>query len=174
MSNIPSSPVFETDQLRVRCWCDADLPALMAVYGDGEAMKWVDDGQPITQEECVKWLEVTKANYGKRGYGMFAVELQSAPGVIGFCGIVHPGGQQEAEVKYAYLRAYWGQGIATEALIGLIDYGVAKHKLGYIMATAAPENVASHRVLLKAGMRRGALRHNEDGTYTQVFEYLAA
>ncbi|MEO0349564.1 MAG: GNAT family N-acetyltransferase [Cyanobacteria bacterium P01_A01_bin.15] len=166
--------VFETDRLCVRRWREADLPALMAVYGDGEAMKWVDDGQPITHEECVKWLEVTRANYGQRGYGMFAVERRSAPGVIGCCGIVHPSGQKEAEVKYAYLRSWWGQGIATEALIGLINYGVAKHKLNYIMATAAPENVASHRVLLKAGMRRGALRHNEDGTYTQVFEYLAA
>jgi RimJ/RimL family protein N-acetyltransferase len=104
---------------------------------------------------------------------MFAVELKSEPGAIGFCGIVHPGGQQEAEVKYAYLRRMWGQGIASEALLGLIQYGMSKHGISHMLATTAPENVASHRVLAKAGMSRGELRSNEDGSFTQVFEYRA-
>ncbi len=100
----------------MRRWRDMDPPELMAVYGDAEAMKWVGDGQPIAEDEGSNWLAITRRNYEKRGYGMFAVELKSKPGVIGFCGIVHPGEQQEAEVKYAYLRQFWGQGIATEAL----------------------------------------------------------
>jgi RimJ/RimL family protein N-acetyltransferase len=104
---------------------------------------------------------------------MFAVELKSGPGSIGFCGIVHPGGQQQAEIKYAYLRRMWGQGIASEALRGLIQYGINKHGIGHLLATTALENVASHRVLVKAGMSRGELRSNEDGSFTQVFEYTA-
>jgi RimJ/RimL family protein N-acetyltransferase len=165
--------VFETDRLVVRRWRDSDLPDLMAVYGDAEAMKWVGDGQPITEVECNEWLVVTRRNYEKRGYGMFAVELKAAPGVIGFCGIVHPGGQEEAEVKYAYLRRYWGQGIATEALRGLISYGSNVHGLSRMIATTAAENVTSHAVLAKAGMRRRQLRADDDGGFTQSFEYVA-
>ncbi len=145
----------------------------MAVYGDADAMRWVGDGRSISAEECNEWLVVTRRNYEKRGYGMFAVEFRSEPGVIGFCGIVHPGGQEEAEVKYAYLRRFWGQGIATEVLRGLISYGTSAHGLSRIIATTAPENAASHAVLAKAGMRRGVLRENEDGSFTQIFEYLA-
>ena len=163
--------VFETERLVVRRWRDSDLPDLMAVYGDAEAMQWVGDGQPITENECHEWLVVTRRNYEKRGYGMFAVELKAEPGVIGFCGIVHPGGQEEAEVKYAYLRILWGQGIATEALCGLITYGTSAHEITRFIATTAPENSASHAVLSKAGMRRGELRQNEDGSFTQLFEY---
>jgi RimJ/RimL family protein N-acetyltransferase len=104
---------------------------------------------------------------------MFAVELKRESGVIGFCGIVHPGGQEVAECKYAYLRRFWGQGIASEALVGLIGYGVTAHNVPFMIATTAPENIASHRVLVNAGMVKGEFRHNEDGSFTQVFEYTA-
>ena len=166
-----SDVVFSTERLVVRRWRDSDLSNLLAVYGDAEAMRWVDDGKPITVEECIKWLGVTRTNYEKRGYGMFAVEERAAPKVIGFCGIVHPGDQAEPEVKYAYLRSHWGRGIATETVAGLIQYGAATHGLRYIIATTAPANVASHRVLLKAGMERGALRDNGDGSHTQLFHW---
>lgn len=163
--------VFETARMAVRRWRDSDLPDLMAVYGDAEAMKWVGDGQPITENECLEWLVVTQRNYAMRGYGMFAVEFKSEPGVIGFCGIVHPDGQEEAEVKYAYLRRFWGRGIATEILRGLIGYGVSAHGITRLIATTAPENSASQAVLTKAGMSRGELRQDEDGEFTQLFEY---
>lgn len=165
--------VFETKRLLVRRWRESDLPDLLAVYGDEDAMKWIGDGRPITEDECKQWLVVTRRNYEKHGYGMFAVELKSEPGVIGFCGIVHPGGHEQAEVKYAYLRRMWGQGIASEALVGLIRYGVSAHGIERMIATTAPENAASQRVLVKAGMDRGELRVNEDGSFTQVFEYTA-
>jgi RimJ/RimL family protein N-acetyltransferase len=165
---------FETERLLVRRWRESDLPALVAVYGDAEAMRWVGDGRAITHEECLQWLAVTRSNYEKRGYGMFAIEERSSPSIVGFCGIVHPGGQSEPEVKYALLRAHWGLGLATEAVSGLIAYGARTHKLAFIIATAAPQNIASHRVLLKAGMQRAELRANDDGTHTQLFQWRAA
>jgi RimJ/RimL family protein N-acetyltransferase len=166
-------PEFKTERLLVRRWRDTDLPALLAVYGDADAMRWVGDGRAITHEECLQWLAVTRANYEKRGYGMFAIKERSSPGVIGFCGIVHPGGQPEPEVKYALRRSQWGRGLATEAVSGLIAYGASNHNLAFIIATTAPRNVASHRVLLKAGMRRAELRANDDGTHTQLFHWRA-
>ena len=165
--------IFRTDRLLVRRWRESDLPDLNAVYGDADAMRWVGDGRPITDEECCKWMEITRENYEKRGYGMFAVERNATPGVIGFCGIVHPGGQVEPEIKYAYHRSCWGQGFATEVVVGLISYGVEVHGLRQLIATTAPDNTASHRVLLKAGMTRGKLVEDEDGSPTQVFEWFA-
>lgn len=166
-----SDVVFQTDRLVVRRWRESDLPALLAVYGDAGAMRWVGDGRAVTEEECVKWLDVIRTNYKRRGYGMFAVEQKSTPGVIGFCGIVHPGNQLEPEVKYAYLRSHWGRGFATEAAAGLLQYGASVHGFHHVIATTAPANVASHRVLLKAGMERGALQNNADGSQTQLFQW---
>jgi RimJ/RimL family protein N-acetyltransferase len=169
-----SETVFDTERLVVRRWRDADLPSILAVYGDAEAMRWVGDGNPLTQENCVKWLAVTHTNYMKRGYGMYAVVGKSDGSTIGFCGLVHPGGQVEPEIKYAYLRSHWGRGYASEAAGGMLKYGATSQGMQRIIATAAPENIASHRVLLRAGMHRGALRRNEDGSHTQLFLWQVA
>lgn len=153
----------------MRRWRDSDLPDVLAVYGDADAMRWVGEGKPLSREESIKWLEVTRTNYEKRGYGMFAVEEQKSQGVIGFCGIVHPGGQTEPEIKYAFRRSQWGRGFATEAVAGLISYAAATHRLRHIIATVALANVASQRVLLKAGMTRGKVRDEDDGGKVQLF-----
>ena len=163
--------IFESQRLQCRRLVSKDLDALLEVYGDTEAMRWVDDGSPLTEAEARAWIQVTQNNYRKRGYGMFALEELATHKVIGFCGLVHPGGQPEAEVKYALLRTYWGQGLATEAVKELLNYGERRYGLTHIIATVDPDNLASQRVLTKVGMARTELRENEDGSQTQVFEW---
>ena len=174
MGRNPDAPtLFETARLRCRRWVASDLAVLAEVYGDADAMRWVGDGEPLSREGCEVWLEVTARNYRTRGYGMFALEDRSSGEVVGFCGLVHPGGQTVAEVKYALHRASWGRGLATEAVRALLAYGAAAHGLERIIATVAPLNHASQRVLGKAGMRSIAVRRNDDGTSTHVFEWVA-
>lgn len=165
--------VFVTERLHARRWRDSDLTALLAIYGDGDAMRWVGDGSPLSEDEGRRWLVVTRNNYEKRGYGMFALESAEAGEVVGFIGIVHPGGQPEPEVKYAFAREHWGKGLATEAVRGVVEYGSSVHGLRRMIATTAPENAASHRVLLKSGFEKGELRNNRDGTFTQLFVWAA-
>jgi RimJ/RimL family protein N-acetyltransferase len=47
-----SDIVFTTDRLIARRWRTSDVAALLAVYGDAEAMRWVGEGRPITLPEC--------------------------------------------------------------------------------------------------------------------------
>jgi RimJ/RimL family protein N-acetyltransferase len=86
---------------------------------------------------------------------------------------VHPPGRVQPEIKYALRRDCWGRGLATEAAAGLLAYAHAAFGIERVIATTAPENEASHRVLLKAGMQRGELRRNEDGSFTQFFVWTA-
>ena len=146
---------------------------MLAVYGDADAMRWVGDGSPITLSECEEWVRVTGRNYALRGYGMFAVEEIATGRVVGFCGIVHPGGQPEPEVKYAFLRDAWGQGYATEIVDALLRWGAARFGLPAIIATVAPDNHVSQRVLEKAGATRTTLRVNDDGSRTLVYAWHA-
>lgn len=173
--SVPAPPdlIFTSERVRFRRWRDSDFASILAVYGDEDAMRWVGDGSPLNTEDATRWLGVTRNNYAKRGYGMFTIESVSTGEVIGFIGIVHPGDQLEAEVKYALARQHWGLGLATEALQGVVEYGVRAHQLTALIATTAPANVASHRVLEKSGFVRGELRTNEDGSRTQVFEWRA-
>ena len=93
--------------------------------------------------------------------------------MAGFCGLVHPRRQVEAELKYAFLPSAWGRGLATEAAAALLAYARAGLGLPSVMATVDPEHVASQRVLVKAGMTRGMLRDNDDGSQTQLFHWRA-
>ena len=161
--------MLETARLRIRRIVADDANAMHVVYGDADSMRYVGDGQPLTRERCEEWVRVTAKNYERRGYGMFALEERASGQVAGFAGLVHPGGQDDAELKYALAPAFQGRGYATEAAIALLDYGrtvVPGHR---IIATAFPQNLASHRVLAKAGFVAAPPRREPDGTETLVF-----
>lgn len=144
-----------------------------AVYGNAEAMRWVDDGRPLDRPGCVAWIEITRRNYNERGYGMYALELDQGGDVVGFCGLVHPGGQEIPEIKYAFLRDHWGQGLATEAVRGMLAHAAEHLGLACVIATVAPENTASLRVLAKSGMSYLESRRNEDGSMTDTYMWSA-
>lgn len=163
-----SQPVFRTPRLDARHITVSDVDAMLAVYGDPVVVRYVADGQPLGRARCEQWVEVTLRNYATRGYGMVALVEQATGAIVGFCGLVHPAGQVEPEIKYALRQDCWGRGFATEAAIGMLGYA---RQLGLpkVIATTDPENETSHKVLLKAGMRRAELRRNEDGSFTQLF-----
>lgn len=165
--------LFQTERLLIRQLTADDYDAMYAVYSDPEAMRWVDDGQSIGRDECKQWIEITLKNYAKYGYGMSVIELQTSGVVIGFAGLVHPGGQETAELKYTFLKEYWGQGFATEMARGMIDYGQRAFGLKEIIATIDPENLASQRVMAKVGMIHAETVDNEDGTFTELFRWTA-
>lgn len=66
-----------------------------------------------------------------------------------------------AEVGYAIARKYWGQGFATKAVTRALRIAFGELEgVKRIQALVLPENVASQRVLHKAGfVREGVLRN---------------
>lgn len=165
--------VFETERLICRRWLPQDFDALYTIYSDAEAMRWVGDGQPITRRECEAWFSVTERNYASRGYGMFTVLDRATSAVAGFCGLVHPSGQADPEIKYAFARSQWGRGFATEIVRAMLGYGAAAHGLARIIATVAAEHRASQRVLIKSGMVHESSYTEADGSITAVYAWKA-
>ncbi len=170
----PIGSMFSTERLHVRKIARTDYDDMMRVYGSEEGARWVGDGTPITAEDCARWIDVTFDNYARRGYGMSAVELAASGEVIGFAGLVHPGGQEVAELKYAYAKEHWGQGFATEVAEGMLKYGTEAFGIERVIATTAPENTPSHRVLTKVGMVDIGTHDDEDGDPVQTFEWRLA
>jgi len=84
--------------------------------------------------------------------------------------LVHPGGQAQAELKYALDPRYWGHGFASEAVEAMLVAAGSLFKLGELMATVHPDNHASQRVLEKSGFIEVQTRLNPDGTETLVYE----
>lgn len=112
---------------------------------------------PYTRKDAEEW--VTTCQNLAEGQTVLAVEVDGAlAGGAGFEGIgaVYP---RTAMVGYWLGRAFWGRGIATEALRALTAHAFASSCLNRIEAGVFPWNRASMRVLEKAGYRlEGLLR----------------
>jgi len=63
------------------------------------------------------------------------------------------------ELGYVLTRLHWGKGYMTEALRGLVDWALKQQHIYRIWAVCDVDNIASARVMEKAGMQReGILR----------------
>jgi RimJ/RimL family protein N-acetyltransferase len=115
-------------------------------------------------------MEVTRSNYRRHGYGMFAIERRGDRAPVGFGGLVHPGDGPDAEAKYACIADACSRGHATEFVRGPIGHAAAAYGLTRIVATVAAGNAASRQVLLKFGFRRSGTRAEAIGGRTELFE----
>lgn len=73
---------------------------------DVDTMRWVGDRSSLSCEQCAELVVVTQRNYALRGYSTSALVARHSGKVIGFCGLVHPGGQADVEIKYALRRDF--------------------------------------------------------------------
>ena len=108
---------------------------------------------------------------------LWVVEWRRQPGFLGWCGVFPLEDSGLIELGYRYVRAAWGQGIATEAGRAVLDYAFRELQLDPIVAVADPDNHASRRVLEKLGLRsQGRARHyGQDLAFYRLTlaEYLA-
>ena len=88
-----------------------------------------------------------------REYGIWATEIDTSSEMVGYCGLRYLDELDEVEILYGLARPYWGRGIATQAAKASISYGFNVSALDKLIAMVLPENVASKRVIEKAGLR---------------------
>jgi [ribosomal protein S5]-alanine N-acetyltransferase len=91
------------------------------------------------------------------GHRAWVLERRQDRRVLGMIGVdVGPRG---VNVGYVLGRAHWGQGYMSEALRGVCDAALEDPQIHRISAFCDVDNVASARVMEKAGMQReGTLR----------------
>lgn len=87
----------------------------------------------------------------------YVVTMKEAGRLIGMFGL-HPM-KMKVEVGYALARPYWGKGYTSEALRAVIGWAFSQPEIYRVQAFCDVENIASARVMEKAGMtREGLLR----------------
>jgi ribosomal-protein-alanine N-acetyltransferase len=104
----------------------------------------------------------------------FAIAVDDqAIGGIGFFP-QHDVERVSAEIGYWVGEPFWGRGIATEALKAMTVFAIERHDLKRVFAVPFASNVASCRVLEKAGYAlEGRLRHSaiKDGALQDQCQY---
>ncbi len=148
-----SHMVLETERLILRYLTADDVEAMFAVIGDAEAMKYYP--QPLTRDDAQRWIDRSLERYRTDGYGLFAVVLKSTGEVIGNCGLLRQEveGESMLEVGYHFRRDHWGNGYATEAARGCMEYAFRQLAAAKVISLIVPENVPSRRVAERNGMQ---------------------
>ncbi len=145
---------FETDRLRLRKPRLDDADFLIKLMNDPDYYKNIGDRGIRTREDAEKYVrERLLPSYEKYGYGIVIVELKSSGQPIGFSGLVKRDSLEYADVAIAILRAHWGQGLATEAARGSLEWA---RKLGMktVFGLTAPHNTTSMHILEKVGLKK--------------------
>jgi RimJ/RimL family protein N-acetyltransferase len=68
-------------------------------------------------------------------------------------------GEGVSELGYRLRRDAWGRGLASEGAAALVAFGFANRKLVRIVATTMAVNIASRRVMEKAGLLYARTTH---------------
>ena len=94
--------------------------------------------------------------------------------MVGAIGLHINDEHNRAEAGYWIAVPYWNKGIATEALIRILEFGFEKIGLHKIFATHMVGNPSSGRVMMKAGMtKEGKLidHFKKNDQYVTVIQY---
>ncbi|MFG3125789.1 GNAT family N-acetyltransferase [Streptomyces sp. NPDC048201] len=166
---------LETRRLILRRWREEDVAPMAAVNSDPEVMRWIRDGSVRDEQQTRCGIQAWESEWESRGFGLFAVEVQSTGELAGFTGLSVPAFLPEVlpavEVGWRLGRSHWGQGLATEAAAAAVRFGFEDRGLERIVSIAQLGNYASERIMTKLGMHPARETVNPTcGRRVRVFE----
>lgn len=159
--------ILETRRLILRRQVPADLDSLFALYRDPEVVRYIPDA-PRTYAEAKEELEWFMNGHPQHPeLGLWATVHKETGKFVGRCGLLPWTIDQRAEVEVAYLlaKAYWGQGLGTEAAQAIVRYAFEQLHLSRVVCMIEPENQASLKVARKIGMTLEKAMEDEKGPY---------
>lgn len=156
-------PELETERLLLRQWREEDLEPYARMCADGEVMRHIGDGAPLTREGAQAQISHFGSWWKEHGIGPWAAEEKATGAFLGFVGLARqddwPEGDHKTEVGWRLDRRFWGRGLATEGALASLRYGFGELGLERIICIVQPANAASRKVAEKAGLAvRGTTR----------------
>ncbi|WP_080847802.1 GNAT family N-acetyltransferase [Cytobacillus gottheilii] len=140
---------IKTNRLLIRQFDSKDWQAVYEYTSDRNVMQYIPEGV-FTQEKAKELVNQNMDADAK----YFPVVLLDGDILIGHIVFHKYFGEHTYEIGWVFNPRYYSKGYASEAAKGILDYSFEKVKLHRIIATCQPENIASHRVMEKIGMRR--------------------
>lgn len=166
---------LETDRLVLRRMTMRDAQDMYEYSRDPQVARHVLWDAHRSVGETRGYIRSVLRRYRAGQAASLAIELKAQHKVIGTIGFMWY--QQEnssAEVGYSLARAYWNQGIMTEALGAVVDFAFRQLGINRLEAQHEVDNPASGQVMRHVGMvKEGTLRQRlfNKGRYVDVDLY---
>lgn len=148
---------LETERLVLRRFTAEDVDNLVELDSDAEVMRFINGGRPTPREEIEGDVLPAFLDYYERfaGYGFWAAVEKSTGRFVGWFHFrpAKDAPADEVELGYRLRKSAWGNGYATEGSRALIQKGFAELGVQRVVASTMVVNVASRRVMEKAGLK---------------------
>lgn len=146
-------PQLETDRLVLRELAAADAPALLVQRSDPRIGRYLDREPDTTLAQTSALIERIRQsaadNLGVTWGLVRPGEEHTLLGTIGFWRLIPE--HHRAEIGYGLVPEYWQQGLMSEAMAAVLDFGFRHLHLHSVEANVNPNNLASRKLLEKHG-----------------------
>lgn len=148
-------PTLSTARLQLRALARADVPALLAIFGDPVVCRYWSR-PALSDLDAAAELEAEIArHFAARTLFQWGIAERATGTVVGTGTLAALSPEhRRAEVGFALARAAWGHGYVAEALPALLDFAFTALGLHRVEADVDPRNVRSIRALERAGFAR--------------------
>ena len=155
-------PTLTTERLVLRGYRESDAPALAALHGDREVIKFLSPTGEPEPGLADAWEHIAKhiGHWALKGCGKWAVDERATGRFVGRVGLYDPPYDWPGlELGWTLTRDSWGKGYATEAARAALAWSFEAYKANEIISAIHPDNAASIRVAQRLGER-----HLREGT----------
>ncbi len=176
--------ILETERLILREMDESDDAFIFDLLNQPSFIKYIGNRNVHSVERAREIIRDRYiASYRDYGYGLWGVELKADSAdeneasreipnpksqiqnpLIGMCGFVRRDGLPDADIGFAFLPEFEGQGYAYESASAVMNYGRETLGLKRVLAITTLDNESSIRLLGKLGFTDDGLIILPDAT----------
>lgn len=150
-------PELQTERLILRKIRSSDIPALIRFCNNEKISdQIINIPYPYTEEDALRRLNFINDGFSNKDRYVFSITLKGVDKLIGEIGLHLDKNNNSAQFGYWVAETFWGKGIASEALSGILKFGFENLGLNKIYGTHYTHNIASAKVMLKNSMIKEA------------------
>ncbi len=153
-------PTLYSPRLILRKIDIEDIPALLKHANNKKIADRIPNiPYPYEEPQAVFRISYVVQGFKQNKRFVFAIIHKESEELIGEISL-HKEGEKLAQIAYWLAESYWNQGLTTEAVEAVLNFGLEMANFQQIYATCRADNQASAKVLTKNGMKQGVDRGN--------------
>lgn len=165
-------PIIRGEGVLLRAPERSDIPTFVRWFNDAETVSYLSMRSPMSVAAEEQWFERMLESQARSAFHFVICRLEDGRpiGTIGFFDIDYPNGRAGVGISIGE-KALWGQGLGTDAMNALLDFGFGQLRLERIWLEVFDFNPRGRRSYEKCGfVLEGTQRHAlyRDGAFHDV------
>ena len=169
--NFTPFPIIKTNRLVLRQLTEIDAENVYALRTNKEVIKFIDRPPLRTKGDGLAFVERITNSVKDNTVIYWVITLKGNPNLIGsICLWNFSKDHKVAEVGYELFPEYQNQGIMSEALNVVLDFGFNSARFNTIEAFTHKDNLGSKNLLLKYGFDEDLGRVDNDNLNNIIYK----